>query len=95
MKRRVQTLSCSLIEVTSDTKVVQFIYQSVKDFFLEKGLSALDETTKTDVVVGIAYYRLSRTYIRYLAMEEIGRLVSHAPYRLRSEFPFLHYATTS
>ncbi|KAF5257312.1 hypothetical protein FOXYS1_12164, partial [Fusarium oxysporum] len=72
MKRRVQTLSCGLAEVTSDTKVVQFIHQSVKDFFVEKGLSALDGTAKTDFV-GIAHHRLSRACIRYLAMEEIGR----------------------
>ncbi|KAH7478382.1 hypothetical protein FOMA001_g9748 [Fusarium oxysporum f. sp. matthiolae] len=95
MKRRVQTLSCGLAEVTSDTKVVQFIHQSVKDFFVEKGLSALDETAKTDSVVGIAHYRLSRTCIRYLAMEEIGRSASYESYRLRTVFPFLQYATTS
>ncbi|KAJ4200308.1 hypothetical protein NW759_015885 [Fusarium solani] len=95
MKRRVQTLSSGLAEVTSDAKVVQFIHQSVKDFFLEKGLSALDESVKTDFVVGIAHHRLSRTCIRYLAMEEIGRSASHGLYSLRSKFPFLRYATTS
>ncbi|KAM6529647.1 hypothetical protein FALCPG4_007776 [Fusarium falciforme] len=95
MQRRVQTLSRGLAEVTSDGKVVQFIHQSVKDFFVEKGLSALDENAKTDLVVGIAHHRLSRTCIRYLAMEEIGRSASHKPYSLRSKFPFLHYATTS
>ncbi|KAJ4237548.1 hypothetical protein NW757_013249 [Fusarium falciforme] len=84
MKRRVQTLSRGLAEVTSPVRQglfgregpigsgrVQFIHQSVKDFFVEKGLSALDETAKPDFVVGIAYHRLSRTCIRYLAMEEI------------------------
>ncbi|KAH7008750.1 ankyrin repeat-containing domain protein [Ilyonectria destructans] len=95
MKRRVQTLSRGLAEVTSDAKVVQFIHQSVKDFFVEKGLSALDESAKPDFVVGIAHHRLSRTCIRYLAMEEIGQLASYEHYRLRSKFPFLHYATTS
>ncbi|KAG6985688.1 Ankyrin repeat domain-containing protein 50 [Fusarium oxysporum f. sp. conglutinans] len=95
MKRRVQTLSRGLIEVTSDAKVVQFIHQSVKDFFTEKGLLALDKTTNPDFVVEIAHHRLSRTCIRYLAMEEIGRSASHEPDRLKSEFPFLHYATTS
>ncbi|RTE69552.1 hypothetical protein BHE90_016067 [Fusarium euwallaceae] len=105
MKRRVQTLSCGLAEVTSDARVVQFIHQSVKDFFVEKGLSALDKTTKPDFIVGIAYYRLSRTCIRYLAMEEIGRSAnhkrndrffeSHKGDDMISEFPFLHYATTS
>ncbi|KAJ4200305.1 hypothetical protein NW759_015882 [Fusarium solani] len=95
MKRRVQTLSRGLAEVTSDAKVIQFIHQSVKDFFVEKGLSALDESANPDPVVGIAHHRLSRTCIRYLAMEEIGRPASHEPYRLESSFPFLHYATTS
>ncbi|KAJ4100681.1 hypothetical protein NW761_003667 [Fusarium oxysporum] len=95
MKRRVQTLSRGLIEVTSDAKVVQFIHQSVKDFFTEKGLLALDETTNPDIVVGTAHHRLSRTCIRYLAMEEIGRSASYKPSRLKPEFPFLHYATTS
>ncbi|KAG7402819.1 Ankyrin repeat domain-containing protein 50 [Fusarium oxysporum f. sp. rapae] len=95
MKRRVQTLSCGLVEVTSDAKVVQFIHQSVKDFFIEKGLLALDKTTNPDFVVEIAHHRLSRTCIHYLAMEEIGRSASHKPDRLKSEFPFLHYSTTS
>ncbi|KAJ4180948.1 hypothetical protein NW759_017219 [Fusarium solani] len=105
MKRRVQTLSCGLAEVTSDTKVVQFIHQSVKDFFVQKGLSALDENAKPDFVVGSAHHRLSRTCIRYLAMEEIGRSAnhkrndmffeSHKGDDMISEFPFLYYATTS
>ncbi|KAH7134389.1 ankyrin repeat-containing domain protein [Dactylonectria macrodidyma] len=92
MTRRVQTLSCGLAEVTSP-----FIHQSVKDFFVEKGLSALDKSAKTDLVVGIAHHRLSRTCICYLAIEEIGRSASHEPYpyHLKSKFPFLHYATTS
>ncbi|KAJ0130906.1 hypothetical protein HZ326_26001 [Fusarium oxysporum f. sp. albedinis] len=37
MKRRVQTLSRGLAEVTLDAKVVQFIHQSVKDFFYREG----------------------------------------------------------
>ncbi|KAM6516688.1 hypothetical protein FALCPG4_014862 [Fusarium falciforme] len=118
MKRRVQTLSCGLAEVTSPVRQglfrrkgsigsgrVQFIHQSVKDFFVDRGLSALDGTTKPDFAVGIAHRRLSRTCIRYLAMEEIGRLAnhkrndmffeSHQSDDMISEFPFLLYATTS
>ncbi|KAJ4175645.1 hypothetical protein NW767_015718, partial [Fusarium falciforme] len=95
MQRRVQTLSRGLAEVTSDGKVVQFIHQSVKDFFVEKGLSALDESAKPDFVVGIAHHRLSRTCVRYLAMEEIGRSASHERSDMISDFPFLYYATAS
>ncbi|KAF9784163.1 hypothetical protein IL306_008316 [Fusarium sp. DS 682] len=138
-----------------DTQVVQFIHQSVKDFFVENGLSALDEnlsvrlstaiwlvtavllhyfpirlllsqafplpivfaistfwrhgvlagTAKPDFPVGIAHHRLSRTCLRYLAMEEIGQLASHKRNdmmfgihkrdAITSKFPFLHYATAS
>ncbi|KAH7146273.1 hypothetical protein EDB81DRAFT_869123 [Dactylonectria macrodidyma] len=97
MKRRVQTLSCGLAEVTpsSHAQVVQFIHQSVKDFFIGKGLSALDKTANPDFVVGTAQHRLSRTCIRYLAMKEIGGLVRREIWgRWESEFPFLDYATT-
>ncbi|EGU82782.1 hypothetical protein FOXB_06703 [Fusarium oxysporum f. sp. conglutinans Fo5176] len=190
MKRRVQTLSRGLAEVTSpvhqgfsclegsiSSERVQFIHQSVKDFFVEKGLSVLDwpkwvmpfiyqsakniliekgpstpddspriclstaliglatafvylnffmrgsqsflpdhtfplpivlavisafwlhgesvANTKSKLLVGTAHHRLSRTCIRYLAMEEIGRSANHKRSDLMSEFPFLHYVTTS
>ncbi|RYP12625.1 hypothetical protein DL767_011160 [Monosporascus sp. MG133] len=105
MKRRVIALTCGLAEIvpSSETQVVQFIHQSVADFFLEKGLSALDDnlkatetkSTKADLAVGIAHYRLSRTCIRYLAMEEIAQSISRGADYLKSEFPFLSYSTTS
>ncbi|KJZ71099.1 hypothetical protein HIM_09518 [Hirsutella minnesotensis 3608] len=48
MMERIKTLSCGLAEAipSSNTHVVQFIHQSVKDFFVEKGLSALGESNK-------------------------------------------------
>jgi hypothetical protein len=98
VKRRVQTLSCGLAEVilAQDVQVVQFIHQSVKDFFLEKGLSALDSSLTSPVVaIRRAHNRLSRICIRYLAMEEIGRSTSHHHRDMMSEFSLLHYATTS
>ncbi|KAH7243777.1 hypothetical protein B0J15DRAFT_358152, partial [Fusarium solani] len=100
MKRRIQTLTCGLAEIalSSDKETVQFIHQSVKDFFVEKGLSALDSSlTSTDLAVGVAHYRLSRACIRYLAMEEVAQSAFRFPDDLvsESEFPLLHYATTS
>ncbi|RYP05532.1 hypothetical protein DL764_003709 [Monosporascus ibericus] len=118
MKGKVIALTCGLAEAvpSSEGQVVQFIHQSVTDYFLEKGLSALDnnlkdtetETTKADLAVGIAHYRLSRTCIRYLAMEEIAKSVEETAQsvkesyesifhskNLKSEFPFLFYATIS
>ncbi|KAL8307083.1 hypothetical protein RB593_005802 [Gaeumannomyces tritici] len=89
--RRIKALSCGLAEIvpSSDTPVVQFIHQSVKDFFVETGLSVLDSTSIS--AIGMAHHRLSKICIRYLAMEEIGQLTSYE----RRDFPFLHYATTS
>ncbi len=104
MERRLKMLSRGLAEVvpSSNEWVVQFIHQSVKDFFVGKGLSTLDdslrlagaETSKADLVADIAHYRLSQTCIRYLAMEEISSLTCDR-HGLTSQFPFLHYATTS
>jgi len=100
MEKRLKTLSHGLAEAVSSSsgRVVQFIHQSVKDFFVEKGLSTFGSNlksagTETDLV-GIAHYRLSRTCIRYLAMEEIGQSTIVGD-DLISEFPLLHYVTTS
>ncbi|KAK0623161.1 nacht and ankyrin domain-containing protein [Immersiella caudata] len=88
MKSRVQTLSRGLAEVSQE-QVVQFIHQSVKDFFIEKGLSALDgNVTLTEAAIR-AHFRFSKICIRYLAMEEIGRSTTY------NDFTFLRYATTS
>ncbi|KXX74246.1 Vegetative incompatibility protein HET-E-1, partial [Madurella mycetomatis] len=90
MKRQVQTLSRGLAEVT-DTQIVQFIHQSVKDFFVEKGLSVLGGgVTPAEAATG-AHFRFSRICVRYLAMEEIDRSTSYDD----DGFPFLRYATTS
>ncbi|KAM5353010.1 hypothetical protein ACJZ2D_017124 [Fusarium nematophilum] len=85
MEKRVQTLSCGLAEVTSDTKVVQFIHQSVKDFFIEKGLPALDAsptiswcsaTTQPSRARKVIYEQLASLYaqLRRLEFPEIGAL---------------------
>lgn len=101
MERRLKTISCGLVETvpSSNSRVVQFIHQSVRDFFVEEGLAVLDDSldaSKSDAnsTIGTAHYQISRTCIRYIAMEEIA--VS-APEReaLISQFPLLHYAVSS
>ncbi|KAK2590289.1 hypothetical protein QQS21_012026 [Conoideocrella luteorostrata] len=112
MKEQIQALSRGLVEVItlSNTQAVQFIHQSVKDYFIDKGISTLaelqnHETLKAEVE-GCAHYQLSRICVHYLAMEEIGQLTSdergdktQSPSNKRddmaSKFPFLHYAATS
>ncbi|KAK1762028.1 hypothetical protein QBC33DRAFT_582006 [Phialemonium atrogriseum] len=86
MKRRVQSLSC----------VVQFIHQSVNDFFIEEGVLALDDSsTSADAAIGMAHFQLSRICIRYLAMEEISQSTGYKRDEVGIAFPLLHYATTS
>jgi hypothetical protein len=90
IKRRVQTLSRGLAEVTPSTLAVQIIHQSVEDFFKDKGLLALGGCgTPTEAAID-AHFRLSKICIRYLSMDEI-RL---APtYRKRNLPDFFDYAT--
>ena len=93
MERQVQTLSCGLAEV-SHAQVVQFIHQSVKDFFTGKGLSALDGNITSAAAAIRAHFRLSKICIRYLAMEEIRCSMSDDSTRY-DDFTFLRYTTTS
>ncbi|KAJ9155435.1 Ankyrin repeats (3 copies) domain-containing protein [Pleurostoma richardsiae] len=101
LKRRLQTLSRGLAEITlpsksaSGNRTVQFIHQSVKDFFMEKGLLALHSSSVPTDPSTMAHFRLSRACIRYLAAEEIGRSIKQKRGDISTEFPFLHYATTS
>lgn len=101
MERRLKTLSCGLVEVVSlsDRRVVQFIHQSVRDFFVEKGIAALHDSSATsdldaDYVTGMAHYQISRTCIRYVAMEEIMSSKASREH-LISGFPLVDYAATS
>lgn len=75
-KRKLQTLSCGLAEVTR-MEHIQFIHQFVKDFYMQKGFSILDKTiTSPSEAALAANFQLSRVCVRYLAMEEISQLVS-------------------
>ncbi|TFB01142.1 Ankyrin repeat domain-containing protein 50 [Trichoderma ghanense] len=98
MERRVISLSCGLAEsvTSSETSIVQFIHQSVKDFFVDKGLLALDSSSATvDEAIGRAHFSLSRTCIRYFSMEEIGRSRSDNGHEKEALFPFICYAVTA
>ncbi|EHK20646.1 putative Pfs NB-ARC and ankyrin-domain-containing protein [Trichoderma virens Gv29-8] len=98
MGQQVIKLSRGLAEVTPgpDEHVVQFIHQSVKDFFTDEGLKALDDrSTSNEMAIGMAHFQLSRTCIRYLKMEEISQSASYEGRELEADFSFLHYATTS
>ncbi|OTA02427.1 hypothetical protein A9Z42_0027950 [Trichoderma parareesei] len=99
MERRVIALSCGLAESiisTSQTNIVQFIHQSVKDFFVDRGLLVMDSSSATvDEAIGRAHISLSRTCIRYCLMEEFCQLKTFSSHELEAQFPFVSYAATA
>jgi ankyrin repeat protein len=98
MERRLKTLSRGLAEVRefNNTPVVQFIHQSVNEFFVRDGMRLLDPSWESsDLAIGSAHYHLSRSCIRYISMDEIVKSEIRNQRNITSKFPFLHYATTS
>ncbi|KAH0531346.1 hypothetical protein TsFJ059_000191 [Trichoderma semiorbis] len=101
MKKQIVKLSRGLAEVTTgDDLIVQFIHQSVKDFLIDKGLSKLVEeivgdSTSPYAAIGMSHLELSKTCIKYFAMEEIVQLTNYERQKLYAEFPFLRYAISS
>ena len=112
MIRRVKTLSRGLAEVTNPTEfettspsrheTVQFIHQSVKDFFVENGLLCLHKTPPTVNTTISAHFQLASTCIRYLGAEEIRAVYESTTSKvgvhgsnILTKFPFIQYATLS
>uniref|UniRef100_A0A8H7NFB6 NACHT domain-containing protein n=1 Tax=Bionectria ochroleuca TaxID=29856 RepID=A0A8H7NFB6_BIOOC len=62
-EKRIKTLSCGLVEV--DSIRVQFIHQSVKEFFLDQGLALLAQREPNEVVAA-AHSRMSLVCVQYL-----------------------------
>jgi len=105
MENRLKTLSRGLAEavpLAGSRIVVQFVHQSAKDFFIDKGLTILTDklksagltATEMDVTAS-AHHQLSRTCLRYLAMDEIGQLTTNDWHTWTSKFPLIDYASRS
>ncbi|KAL1851077.1 hypothetical protein VTK73DRAFT_9546 [Phialemonium thermophilum] len=106
MKIRVHSLSRGLAEISvSDKPVVQFIHQSVKDFFMRKGSSFLFPIARSlKLAVGMVHLQLSRICLRYLLMKEVKEALNSIALpdsteisngvreSLYSRFGLLHYA---
>lgn len=97
MEKRVRSLSCGLAEALHPTGVVQFIHQTVKDFFIQEGLLVLQKSQESAMVKtneanseAIAHYQISRTCIRYMSAKEIMGSNGHES---ADVFPLLKYAT--
>ncbi|KAF5563747.1 Het-eN [Fusarium phyllophilum] len=87
MKWKVEMLGHGLIECKTSDGVVQFIHQSVKDFFVEKVVPSLRKSTDSEET---PHYWLAKICLRYLEMVEDHQV---ADVKAKSEFPFLSYAT--
>lgn len=101
MEKKLKALSCGLAEALPSSRVVQFIHQSVKDFFIREGLAIMHKiqnraSAEAEEVVleGIAHDQLSRTCVRYFSAQEIMQMQPTMPGgKLVSRFPLLRYAT--
>nr|XP_036587170.1 ankyrin repeat-containing protein [Colletotrichum truncatum]KAF6797901.1 ankyrin repeat-containing protein [Colletotrichum truncatum] len=96
MRKRIMSLSYGMAEIipSYNARRVQFIHQSVKDFFINRGLLYLDKTMEAHLVTPTAHCRLTWSCIRYFKLVFSSHpedLVSNH----QSRFPLLLYATTS
>jgi hypothetical protein len=88
MKWKVEMLGHGLIECRTSDGVVQFIHQSVKDFFIEKVVPSLHKSTDSEET---PHYWLAKICLRYLEMVEDHQVTDA---KAKSKFPFLSYATS-
>jgi len=96
MEKRVKSLSGGLAEVReqNNRRVAQLIHQSVNDYLIQSGLQKLDSSSENSVI-GRAEFRLSRSCIKYITMEEVLSCSSEDGQDFERRFPFLRYATTN
>ncbi|KAG8673801.1 hypothetical protein FPOAC1_007120 [Fusarium poae] len=95
MRKDIQILGRGLLEYQPETNVVQFIHQSVKDFFVTKGLRLLRNITGPESVAESAHYRLLLTCLRHCDTTMETPELPKSQNGIRTMFPFLHYAATS
>ena len=108
MMKRVVNLSGGLRETTQISSrrqrhtpyrhMAQFIHQSVKDYFMAKGLASLGDSPAANVL-GQAHFQLSRACIRFMILQDVCRFCLPAGSRglalrvdMTSEPSFLQYA---
>jgi hypothetical protein len=77
MEGRVKRYSRGLAEINDNygTKTIQFIHQSVSNFFAEIGLQIIDPGCGSkDSAIGRAHLFLSRSCINFIATEDVQEL---------------------
>jgi hypothetical protein len=98
MEKQLKSLSGGLAEVKihKGKSVAQFIHQSVNDYLIKDGLQILAGLSQLDESsIGRAHFQLSRSCIRYIAMDEIQGSTGKVKNGCTDQFSFLQYAVTS
>lgn len=109
-ERRLKTLSKGLVEikVQGQQRIAQFMHQSVDDYMKRSGLELLlqrspeivigiesSEIASRDRIAGLAHFEISRTCLKYLALDEL-RSDHHQLGEIQkivSDLPLVEYAT--
>ncbi|KAL6408658.1 nb-arc and ankyrin domain containing protein [Ilyonectria robusta] len=102
MERRIKSLTCGLAETVHglySNTTVQFIHQSVKEFFGQKGLAILevskDSRPPSDIIVTAhGHFSIFKACMRSLALDEFQQLDPSVEYlsTVTSTFEILEYA---
>ncbi|KAI1036247.1 hypothetical protein LB504_011378 [Fusarium proliferatum] len=72
----------------------QFIHQSAADFVVQKFLTNDDEGSQFNSPAGAGHYEISRSFLKYLVLEEILNAKSLSRERISSTFPLMPYGVT-
>ncbi|EXJ68419.1 uncharacterized protein A1O5_08211 [Cladophialophora psammophila CBS 110553] len=101
MKRLIKALSGGLIEVVEGSYIVQCIHQSVKDYFLQRGLQDLEQSigqersrSGLDSALSQAHELIFRCCMHYILADEILRLSVEEPRNSTTEYPLLQYVVS-
>ena len=95
MEKQARHLSGGLVEVVQHgtAKVAQFIHQSVGEFLLKRGLRQIGLEPSEGSLIGASNFRLSRSCLRYLLLDEVQARKKPSGTSLEERLPFLRYAT--
>ncbi|KLO81605.1 Uncharacterized protein LW93_6756 [Fusarium fujikuroi] len=76
------------------SREAQFIHQSAADFVAQKFLANIDEESPFWSSAGAGHYEISRSFLRYLYLEEILNAKYLSREKLSATFPLMPYGVT-
>ncbi|EXL92970.1 ankyrin repeat-containing domain protein [Fusarium oxysporum II5] len=76
------------------SREAQFIHQSAADFVAQKFLTNIDKGSLSRSPAGAGHYEISRSFLRYLTLEEILNGNDLSREKLSATFPLMPYGVT-